>query len=75
MPDRSPTAEDVLGFRADPVPRWCLPNHWTFVDEIPKTSVGKFDKKQIRSCFADGACEVQHTPTSKWSESQQVHAV
>lgn len=30
------------------VPTWQLPDHWSFVTEIPKTSVGKFDKKLIR---------------------------
>lgn len=28
---------------------WKRPDHWAFVDEIPRTSVGKFDKRAIRS--------------------------
>jgi fatty-acyl-CoA synthase len=35
-----------------------LPERWAFVDEIPKTSVGKFDKKVIRKQHADGDLEV-----------------
>ncbi len=35
------------------VPNWQLPDHWSFVSEIPKTSVGKFDKKLIRQQYAD----------------------
>ena len=31
-----------------------MPERWTFVDEIPKTSVGKFDKKVLRAMYADG---------------------
>jgi fatty-acyl-CoA synthase len=31
------------------VARWWLPERWTFVDELPKTSVGKLDKKLIRA--------------------------
>ncbi len=27
------------------VARWQVPEYWTFMDEIPKTTVGKFDKK------------------------------
>jgi fatty-acyl-CoA synthase len=34
------------------VPTWQLPDHWSFVTEIPKTSVGKFDKKLIRAQYA-----------------------
>jgi fatty-acyl-CoA synthase len=35
-----------------------LPERWTFIDEVPKTSVGKFDKKRIRSNYAEGAYEI-----------------
>jgi non-ribosomal peptide synthetase component E (peptide arylation enzyme) len=31
---------------------------WTFVDQVPRTSVGKYDKKAIRARHADGAYEV-----------------
>jgi fatty-acyl-CoA synthase len=34
------------------VPAWQLPDHWSFVTEIPKTSVGKFDKKLLRQHHA-----------------------
>jgi fatty-acyl-CoA synthase len=33
--------------------RWWLPERWVFVDEIPRTSVGKYDKKAIRARYAD----------------------
>ncbi|MGH3751990.1 MAG: long-chain fatty acid--CoA ligase [Pseudonocardiaceae bacterium] len=36
------------------VPAWQLPERWSFLDEIPKTSVGKFDKKLIRYRYATG---------------------
>jgi fatty-acyl-CoA synthase len=42
----------------DKVARWWLPERWTFVDEVPKTSVGKFDKKLIRSRYADQEYDV-----------------
>ena len=35
-----------------------LGERWTFIDEVPKTSVGKFDKKVIRSRYADGIYDV-----------------
>jgi fatty-acyl-CoA synthase len=31
------------------VAKWWLPERWTFIEEIPKTSVGKFDKKVLRA--------------------------
>lgn len=37
------------------VPTWQLPERWAFIPQIPKTSVGKFDKKLIRSNYAQGA--------------------
>ena len=39
--------------------KWWLPERWTFIDEVPKTSVGKFDKKVLRSRFAAGALTVE----------------
>jgi fatty-acyl-CoA synthase len=39
--------------------KWQLPERWAFIDEVPKTSVGKFDKKVLRKSYADGALEVQ----------------
>ena len=41
----SVSAEHLRKFLADKVVRWWLPERWTFVDEIPRTSVGKYDKK------------------------------
>ena len=32
--------------------RWWLPDGFAFVEEIPKTSVGKFDKKALRGAYA-----------------------
>jgi fatty-acyl-CoA synthase len=38
--------------------RWQLPDSFALVDEVPKTSVGKFDKKVLRRRLADGDLEV-----------------
>jgi fatty-acyl-CoA synthase len=48
------TPEELRDFLADFVAKWQLPERWTFIDEVPKTSVGKFDKKVLRSRHADG---------------------
>ncbi len=47
------SAEHLREFLAGKVVRWWLPERWAFVDEIPRTSVGKYDKKAIRSRYAD----------------------
>jgi fatty-acyl-CoA synthase len=54
----SPSAEDLKGFLAERVAKWWLPERWTFIDEVPKTSVGKFDKKVLRARYADGELHV-----------------
>jgi acyl-CoA synthetase (AMP-forming)/AMP-acid ligase II len=46
-------------FLGERVARWQLPERWTFIDEVPKTSVGKFDKKVLRARHAAGDLEVQ----------------
>jgi fatty-acyl-CoA synthase len=58
-PGRTPTPSDMVDFLVGRVPRWWLPDQWTFVNEIPKTSVGKFDKKVIRANYAEGDYTVQ----------------
>jgi len=52
------SAGELRTFLADKVVRWWLPERWTFADEIPRTSVGKYDKKTIRSRYADGLYDV-----------------
>ena len=54
----SVTPGDLRTFLADKVVRWWLPERWAFADEIPRTSVGKYDKKTIRSRYADGVYQV-----------------
>ena len=64
-PGRTPSPSDLVTFLAERVPRWWLPDQWTFIDEIPKTSVGKFDKKVMRTAYADGQYDVQHVTLPK----------
>ncbi|BBY05340.1 long-chain fatty acid--CoA ligase [Mycobacterium noviomagense] len=54
-------ATDAAGLRkflADKVVRWWLPERWTFVDQIPRTSVGKYDKKAIRANHAENSYQI-----------------
>ena len=56
------TVEELREHLAAKVATWQLPERWAFVDEVPKTSVGKFDKKVIRRQYADGALDVHTLP-------------
>jgi fatty-acyl-CoA synthase len=55
----SASVDDLKGFLSDRVAKWWLPERWAFIEEVPKTSVGKFDKKVLRAKYAEGELEVQ----------------
>ena len=44
---------EVLDFIRPRFASWWIPDDVVFIDEIPKTSVGKFDKKVLRDRFQD----------------------
>ncbi|HEU5244373.1 MAG TPA: long-chain fatty acid--CoA ligase, partial [Gaiellaceae bacterium] len=48
----SATGHELREFLAPNFAKWCLPDRIEFVDEIPKTSVGKFRKTALRDQFA-----------------------
>ena len=50
-PGTQTTKEELLGHLAPHFPKWWLPDEIEFVSEIPKTSVGKFDKKVLRAKY------------------------
>ena len=52
-PGETLTKEEVLGSIGKEFAKWQLPDEVVFVDEIPKTSVGKFYKKDIRKQYKD----------------------
>ena len=51
-PGETLTAAEVLEFLTPRVAKWWLPDAVEFIDEVPKTSVGKFSKKTLREKFA-----------------------
>jgi fatty-acyl-CoA synthase len=51
------TAEDLCEHLRPRVAKWWIPEEFAFIDEVPKTSVGKFDKKVLRKQLADGELE------------------
>jgi fatty-acyl-CoA synthase len=59
-PGQSVDPEDLRQFLTGKVPSFWLPESWAIVLAIPKTSVGKQDKKAIRQLQAEGRLEVRH---------------
>jgi len=52
------SAEHLRDHLAASVPRWQLPERWAYIDEVPKTSVGKFSKRTMRDAYAQGEYKV-----------------
>jgi len=52
-------AAGLKDFLASKVARWQVPERWAFIDEVPKTSVGKFDKKVLRKRYAAGELNIE----------------
>ena len=47
------TRDEILEFLSARVARYWLPDDVVFIEAVPKTSVGKFDKKVLRERFKD----------------------
>jgi fatty-acyl-CoA synthase len=52
------TADELRHFLARDFAKWQLPERFEFVDEIPKTAVGKFRKTALRERYAAGGTPV-----------------
>lgn len=50
-----PTAAELHGYLSGRMPSWWLPDAYVFLDVVPKTGTGKFDKKLLRRRLAAGA--------------------
>ncbi len=55
--DGAASAEELIEHLRSRVAKWWLPDEFAFVEEIPKTSVGKFDKKVLRGKLAEDSLE------------------
>ena len=56
--DHHVTLTELREFLGDKVARWWVPERWTFVDQLPRTSTGKYDKKLLRSAHRQGLLDV-----------------
>jgi fatty-acyl-CoA synthase len=50
---------ELAAFLADRVAKWQVPERWSFIAEVPKTSVGKFDKKVLRARHENGELAIE----------------
>jgi len=53
----SVSADDLVEHLRGRVAKWWLPDEFAFVSEVPKTSVGKFDKKVLRAKLTEGTLQ------------------
>lgn len=53
VPGEEVTEASILEFLDGKVAKWQLPKGVVWIDEVPKTSVGKFSKKDLRAEFGD----------------------
>ncbi len=53
------TLSDLKAFLGDRLAKWQVPERWAVITEVPKTSVGKFDKKVLRRQYAEGELDVK----------------
>jgi acyl-CoA synthetase (AMP-forming)/AMP-acid ligase II len=55
MNDEDPVSdEDLMAFLSRDFVKYQIPKDYIYINEVPKTSVGKFDKKEIRKLYAEG---------------------
>jgi acyl-CoA synthetase (AMP-forming)/AMP-acid ligase II len=47
-PGKTVTKDDTLAHLKEKFPSWWMPDDVIVIEEVPKTSVGKFDKKVLR---------------------------
>jgi fatty-acyl-CoA synthase len=59
------TPETLCTFLGERVARWWVPERWSMIAEVPKTSVGKFDKKVLRAHYAEGRLAVVEGAAAK----------
>ena len=46
--------KELIEFLSKDFVKYQIPKDYVYLNEVPKTSVGKFDKKEIRRLFSEG---------------------
>jgi fatty-acyl-CoA synthase len=53
------SADELREYLGGQCAKWWIPDEFAFIDAVPKTSVGKFDKKVLRKQLAEGQLQAQ----------------
>jgi fatty-acyl-CoA synthase len=56
--------EDLRAYLANHVAHFWLPEYWASLSELPRTGVGKVDKKALRDLVANGRILITKVKTS-----------
>ncbi|MCX4984421.1 long-chain-fatty-acid--CoA ligase [Streptomyces sp. NBC_00572] len=59
VPGTGTGVDELRDFLTGRVARWWIPERWSFVDAVPKTSVGKYDKRAVRTLYAQDALDIR----------------
>jgi fatty-acyl-CoA synthase len=57
-PGHAAAVQELRNFLAERVARFWLPERWVFLQVLPRTSVGKIDKRELRRLHAEGQFEI-----------------
>ncbi|CQR50129.1 MULTISPECIES: long-chain fatty acid--CoA ligase [Haloferax] len=63
--DEDALKADLVALVEDEFPKWWAPDEVVFIDEVPKTATGKFDKKVLRERYDDSSLIEGKTPDSE----------
>ena len=58
-PDATVTADELRGWLSERTAKFWLPERWSFITEVTKTSGGKFDKKVLRARHHAGDLDIE----------------
>jgi fatty-acyl-CoA synthase len=58
QPGKTVDLAELRDWLSERIAKWQLPERWALIESVPKTSVGKFDKKVLRKAYADGELDV-----------------
>ena len=70
VPGSSVSPAELRAYLADRVVKWWLPERWAFIEQVPRTSVGKHDKKLLRTRYAEGGLDVIVTGAASLAEDR-----
>ena len=63
--DRDAVKAELVDLIREDYPKWWVPDATLFIDEVPKTATGKFDKKRLRDEYADESLVEDEAPDER----------